>query len=139
MNLLPGKTLVEIARVSRQLSDEFVKHARGKTSESFQLEKIVVASGVILEALNGALLHNGNVDERLKDWLSGSEPNMCLDVLSRMEVLLNAKADDGYHRGLKGYFRPPSSLPTQDKSIEAIRLFRKHQSYFHFLLSTEIW
>ena len=133
-----GKTLVGIASVSRRVFDTLVRYAGRKTVESFQLEKIVVASGAILETLNGALfLGNGTVDDRLVDWLSGEEPKRCLDILNRMEALLGPKLDHG--QGAMNFFQSSRSVSTKDKSSEAIRLLWKHESYFHFLLSTEIW
>jgi hypothetical protein len=133
-----GKTLVDIASVSRRVFETLIRCAGRKTVESFQLEKIVVASGAILETLNGALLlGSGTIDDRLKDWLSGEEPKRCLDILNRMEVLLGSKLDHGH--GVRNFFQSSRSMSTKDKSNEAIRLFWKHESYFHFLLSTEIW
>ena len=133
-----GKTLVDIASVSRRVFDTLVKYAGRKTVESFQLEKIVVASGAILETLNGTMfLGNGTIDDRLKDWLSGEEPRRCLEILNRMEALLRPKLDHG--QGVKKFLQSSRSMSTKDKSNEAIRLFWKHESYFHFLLSTEIW
>jgi hypothetical protein len=133
-----GKTLIDIASVSRRVFDTLVRYAGRKTVESFQLEKIVVASGAILETLNGALLLGSSaVDDRLVDWLSGEEPERCLDILNRMEALLGLKLD--YSQGIQNFFQSSRSVSTKDKSIEAIRLFWKHESYFHFLLSTEIW
>ncbi|KAF8557484.1 ankyrin [Imleria badia] len=134
-----GKTLVNIASVSRRVLNTLNSYTGHKTVESFQLEKIVVASGTILETLNGALFLQSsiNVDDRLKDWLSGEEPKMCLDILNRMEALLNPKLDHGH--GVKNFFRSSRSVSTKDKSNEAIKLFWKQEGYFHFLLSTEIW
>ncbi|KAI9458502.1 hypothetical protein HD554DRAFT_1704278 [Boletus coccyginus] len=134
-----GKTLVEIASVSRRVFDTLVRYAGRKTVESFQLEKIVVASGAILETLNGALfLGTGIVDDRLKDWLISEGPRRCLDTLNRMETLLSPKPD-GHTAYVKDFFRSSRPVPTKDKGEEAIRLFWKHEGYFYFLLSTEIW
>ena len=134
-----GKLLVDIASVSRRVFDTLVRFEAGrKTVESFQLERIVVASGAILETLNGALLlGSGTLDDRLKDWLSGEDPKRCLNILNRMEALLGPKLD--HSQGIKSFFQSSRSVSTKDKSNEAIRLFWKHESYFHFLLSTEIW
>ena len=132
------KTLVDIAFVSRRLSDTLVKYARHKTVETFQLEKIVVASGAILKTLNKALLPgSGTIDDRLLDWLNSEEPKTCLDILNRMEALLSPKPDFGY--GVNRPFLSSRSLHTKDRSNEALRYFWKHEGYFHFLLSTEIW
>ncbi|KAG8215975.1 hypothetical protein J3R82DRAFT_7958 [Butyriboletus roseoflavus] len=115
------KALVDIASVSRRVFDILVKHAGHKTVESFQLEKMVIASGTILETLNNALiLGSGIVDDRLLDWLNSEEPKMCLDNLNQLEALLSPKLDP-------------------DRSNEALRYFWRHEGYFHFLLSTEIW
>ena len=131
-----GKTLVGIASASRRVLD-IIRHTGRKTVESFQLEKIVVASGAILETLNGALfLDTGTVDDRLKDWLISEEPRRCLGTLNQMETLLSPKLDHGHGVYVKSFFQ---SVSTKDKSEEALRLFRDHKGYFHFLLSTEVW
>ncbi|KAF8128860.1 ankyrin repeat-containing domain protein [Boletus edulis] len=134
-----GKTLVDIASVSRRVLDTLVRHAGHKTVESFQLEKIVVASGAILETLNGALflVGRGTVDDRLLDWLSGEEPERCLEILNRMEALLGPKLE--HRQGFKSFFQSSRSMSAKDRSNEAIKHFLKHEGYFHFLLSTEIW
>ena len=135
-----GKTLVAIASVSRRVFDTLVRDAGRKTVESFQLEKIVVASGAILETLNGALfLGTGTVDDRLKDWLISDEPRRCLDTLNRMEALLSPKLKHGHGAYVKNFFQSSPPVSTKDQSEEAIRLFWNHQGYFHFLLSVEIW
>ncbi|KAF8452441.1 ankyrin repeat-containing domain protein [Boletus edulis BED1] len=134
-----GKTLVDIASVSRRVLDTLVRHAGHKTVESFQFEKIVVASGAILETLNGALflVGRGTVDDRLLDWLSGEEPERCLEILNRMEALLGPKLE--HRQGFKSFFQSSRSMSAKDRSNEAIKHFLKHEGYFHFLLSTEIW
>lgn len=135
-----GKTLVELASVSRRVFDALVRVAGRKTVESFQLEKIVVASGAILETLNGPLiLGTGTVDDRVRDWLSGEEPGRCLDTLNRMEALLSPKLKRGRGVYVRNFFQSSRPVSTKDQSEEAIRLFWKHESYFHFLLSVEIW
>lgn len=132
------KTLVNIAFVSQQVFDTLVKHAGHKTVETFQLEKIVVASGAILETLNKALvLGSGTIDDRLLDWLNSEEPNTCLDILNRMRALLSPKLYPSY--GVKRLFQSSCSVSTKDQNNEALKHFWKHEGYFHFLLSTEIW
>ena len=135
-----GQTLVDIALVSRRLSDTLVKSARHKTVETFQLERIGVASGAILETLNKALfLESGAVDDRLLDWLNSEEPKTCLDILNRMETLLSQRLDRDPGYGVNRLFQPSRSVSTKDHNNEALRHFWKHDGYFHFLLSTEIW
>jgi len=135
-----GKTLVGLASASRRVFDTLVRDAGRKTVESFQLEKIVVASGAILETLNGALfLGTGTVDDRLRDWLSGEEPKRCLDTLNRMEALLSPKLKRSHGVYVRNFFQSSRPVSTKDQSEEAIRLFSKHEGYFHFLLSIEIW
>ena len=132
------KTLVDIAIVSRRLSDTLVKYAGRKTVETFPLEKIVVASGAILETLNKALFPgSGTVDDRLLDWLDSEEHKTCLDILNRMDTLLGPKLDPGH--GVNRLFPSSRFLHTKDRSHEALRHFWKHEGYFHFLLSTDIW
>ena len=133
-----SKTLVDIAIVARQLSDTLVKYAGHKTVETFQLEKIVVASGAILKTLNQDFLPgSGTVDDRLSDWLDSEEPKTCLDILNRMETLLGPKLNPGYR--VNRLFQSSRSVHTKDRSHEALRHFWKHEGYFHFLLSTDIW
>lgn len=107
-----------------------------KTVESFQLDKIVVGSGAVLATLNKALLVKDRIiDDRLGDWLSSEEPQMCLGILKQMESLLHAKHD----RGVRNIFQAPRTASIKDKNDEAIRLFQKHKDCFHFLLTTEVW
>ena len=73
-----GKTLVDIASVSRRVFDTLIRYAGRKTVESFQLEKIVVASGAILETLNGALFL-GNCTVMI-DWWTGCLAKNLKDV-----------------------------------------------------------
>ena len=135
-----GKILVDIASVSRRVFDTLIRNTGHKTVESFRLEKIVVAAGAILEALNEALfLGSGAVDDRLSDWLSGEEPKQCLDVLNRMEALLQVGSKLDHSLGVKNFFQSSRPASTKDSSNGAIRLFWEHEVYFHFLLSTEIW
>ena len=132
------KILIDIASVSQRVVNTLVKHDGRKTVESFRLDKIVVGSGAILVTLNKALLlKECMVDDRLADWLGSEEPQICLDTLNQMDVLLNANLNNG----VKNFFQTSRarSTPVKDKSSEAIRLFQKHKDYFHFLLTTDIW
>ena len=135
-----GKTLVDIASVSRRVFETLIRTTGHKTVESFRLEKIVVAAGAILETLNEALFPgSGVIDDRLSDWLSGEEPKQCLDVLNRMEALLQAGPKLDHSLGVKNFFQSSRPVSTKDRSNEAARLFWEHEAHFHFLLWTEIW
>lgn len=130
------KTLIDIASVSRRVVNTLIGNAGRKTIESFRLDRIVVASGSILEILNKkSLLEDGRVDDRLADWLHSEEPRVCLDTLNQMERILNRKPE----YGIKSFFGTSSSAHAQDNSNEAIRLFQTRQGYFHFLLTADIW
>lgn len=130
------KTLIEIASVSQEVVNTLVRNSGRKTVESFQLDKIVVGSGAVLATLNKALLVKDRIiDDRLGDWLSSEEPQMCLGILKQMESLLHAKHD----RGVRNIFQAPRTASIKDKNDEAIRLFQKHKDCFHFLLTTEVW
>lgn len=131
------KTLIDIASVSKRVVRTLVQYAGRKTVESFRLEKIVVGSGAVLETLNKTLLLNdGNIDDRLADWLGSNEPRACLRTLNQMERILNGKPTHGG----RNFLNPSSFTHTQDISNEALRLFQIHQGFFHFLLMpTDVW
>ena len=132
------KTLIDIASVSQRVVNTLVKYDGRKTVESFRLDRIVVGSGAVLVTLNKALLLKERmVDDRLADWLDSEEPQICLDTLNQMDVLLNANLNNG----VKNFFQTSRarSAPVKDKSSEAIRLFQKRKDCFHFLLATDIW
>ncbi|KAH0831165.1 ankyrin repeat-containing domain protein [Lanmaoa asiatica] len=130
------KTLIDIASVSQRVVDTLDVYVGRKTIESFRLHKIVVCYRTVLEALNKTLLlEDGNADDRLVDWLNSEEPQARLHTLNQMEVILKRKVE----YGVKSFFNASWSPHTQDKNGEAIRLFQMCKSYFHFLLTTDIW
>ena len=131
------KTLIGIATVSQRLVNTLDRCIGHKTVESFRLDKIVVGSRIVLEALNkAALLKDGNADQRLVDWLKSEEPQACLRTLNQMEEILGNKK---FEYGVKSFFKASFAANSQDKTNEAIRLFQMRKSYFHFLLATDIW
>ena len=133
---LAQKTLIDIASASQRVLSTLDRNVGRKTVESVRLDKIVVGSRTVLEALNKSLLlKDGNTDDRLVDWLASEEPQACLRTLNQMEEILNRKAE----HGVKSFFKASWSAHTQDKNNEAIRLFQMRKSYFHFLLMTGIW
>lgn len=131
------KTLIDIALVAQRVVGTLARHTSRKTVETFQLDKLVVGSGAVLETLTKTLLLNdSSVDDRLADWLRSDEPQACLHTLSQMERILNRKpARDG-----RDFFKASSATLTQGISNEAVRLFQMNKSYFHFLLMpTDVW
>ncbi|KAH0839351.1 hypothetical protein J3R83DRAFT_33 [Lanmaoa asiatica] len=73
------------------------------------------------------------LDDRLVDWLSGPEPETCLDTSREMEKLLNHEA-----LVFPGFNSTRSGCQENDINI-AITLFYTHKAHFHFLLTTDIW
>ena len=130
------KTLIDIASASQRVLYTLDQNVGRKTVESVRLDKIVVGSRTVLEALNKTLLlKDGNADDRLVDWLASEEPQACLRTLNQMEEILNRKGE----YNVKSFFNASRLTHTQDKNNEAIRLFQMRKSYFHFLLMTGIW
>lgn len=132
------KILVDIALFSQRIVNTLLKHDNRKTVESFRMDKIVVASGTVLEMLTKTLLHKERtIDDRLADWLDSKEPQICLDTLIQMDTLLNANTNNG----AKVFFQTSRarSAPVQDKRSESMRLFQKRKDCFHFLLTTDVW
>ena len=72
--------------------------------------------------------------QRLVVWRRAQKMSGCLESNGGI-----ARSEARPRSRYKELFRSPRSVSTKDKSNEAIRLFWKHESYFHFLLSTEIW
>ncbi|KAG9311679.1 ankyrin repeat-containing domain protein [Chiua virens] len=132
----PQKTLIDIAQVAQRVLGTLVRHTGRRTAESFQLEKIIVGASALLEAqIKTSLLNNGRIDDRLVDWLTDNEPQVCLQTLKRMEATLNRK-----HTYRGNFMGTSSFMHSQDISNEAIRLFQLHEGYFHYLLMPmEVW
>lgn len=132
----PHKTLIDIASVSQRVLNALTRYVGRKTVESFCLDRVIISSGSILEILNKKVPpEDSHVDDRLVDWLNSKEPQVCLDTLNQMEEILDKKVECG----AKNFFKALHSACAQDKSDEAIKLFRMRQGYFHFLLTTDIW
>lgn len=101
-----------------------------------EFQAIVDASRAILEVLDDPLLRRHYMlDDRLVDWLSGSEPEMCLETLKRMEKLLNIDPEIHVFSG----FTPTRTGCQEDDVNVAIALFYTDKAHFHFLLTTDIW
>ena len=75
------------------------------------------------------------LDDRLMDWLSGPEPEKCLDTLKEMEKILNIDHEVHMFSG----FTPTRTEYKEEDISMAITLFCAHKAHFHFLLTTEIW
>ena len=130
------KTLIEIASASQRITHTLDRNVGRKTTESAQLDKILVGTRTVLEGLNKTLfLKDGNADNRLVDWLNSDSPHACLRTLNQMEEILSKKPE----YGLRSFFNASRSTHTQDKNDEAMRLFQMRKSYFHFLLMEGIW
>ena len=98
-----------------------------------EFQAIANASRAILQVFDDPLLCRQYMfDDRLMDWLSGSEPETCLDTLTEMEKLLNIdQAFSGFTSTRCGH--------QEDDINTAIALFYTHKAHFHFLLTTDIW
>lgn len=131
------KTLIAIATVSQRVVSTLDRYIGHKTVKSLQLDKIVVGSRTVLEALNKTLLlKDDNSDDQLVDWLNSEAPQACLRTLNQMEEILNRKPE--YLYGVKSLFNASRSTNIQDKNNKAIRLFQTCEGYFHFLVTTDI-
>ena len=102
----------------------------------FEFQTIVDSSRAILEVFDDPLLRRHYMlDDRLMDWLSGPEPDMCLNTLREMERLLNIDHEVQVFSG----FTPTRTGYQEDDINVAIALFYAHNAHFHFLLATNIW
>lgn len=102
----------------------------------FEFQTIANASRAILKVLDDPLLcRHYMLDDRLVDWLSGTEPETCLDVLIEMAKLLSIEREVQIFSGIT----PPSSACEEDDINAAIVLFHSHKAHFHFLLTMDIW
>ena len=110
------------------------QHSLIRLESDFQA--IIDASRAILAVFDNPLLRRHYMlDDRLVDWLSGPEPEMCLDALRGMEGLLNIDHEVQAFSG----FTPTRSGCQEDNIHRAIVLFHTHNVHFHFLLTTNIW
>ena len=101
-----------------------------------EFQTIINASRAILEVLHEPLpRRHYMLDHRLMDWLSGPEPDMCLNALREMERLLNIDHEVQVFSG----FTPTRTGYQEDEINVAITLFYAHTAHFHFLLTTDIW
>ena len=130
------KTLIEIIKISKDLITGFrirfswfdftcgeEYHNTKIPYVLSQLERIVLASGMLLRDINRSILHDITLDYHSKHWLSGKEPKACLETLQQMEDL--AKDD-------------VSALSAGTCTENMISLFEERQSCFRFLLETDI-
>ena len=102
----------------------------------FEFQTIVDASRAILEVFDDpSLRRHYMLDDRLMDWLSGPEPDKCLNTLKEMEILLNIDHEVQVFSG----FTPTRTGYQEDDINVAIVLFYAHKAHFHFLLTTDIW
>ncbi|KAG6374511.1 hypothetical protein JVT61DRAFT_4555 [Boletus reticuloceps] len=106
-----------------------------------QLEKIVLASGALLQATHISFWDNSAIDYRSRRWLSGKEPKACLEILQHMvrlarvdmieESVVNSEGSN--HGDELAY-----PLPPQDKINDVVALFNEQQSHFRFLLALDL-
>lgn len=110
------------------------QHFLIRLESDFQV--IIDASRAILEVLDDSFLRRHYMlDDRLVNWLSGPEPEMCLDTLRGMERLLNID----HEVQVSPEFAQTGFGWQEDKIRTAIMLFHANQTHFHFLLTTTIW
>lgn len=101
-----------------------------------RLEKIIFASGALLQEINKSFLDNSNLDYFSKRWLSGKEPKSCLDILQQMANLTRVDApEETVNLDGGGHYDEPCHLPSEDKINDAITLFNEQQSHFRFLVA----
>ena len=101
-----------------------------------EFQKIAHASRAILQVFdNPSLWDQYMFDDRLIDWLSGVEPETCLETLTEMVKLLNIDHEVQAFSG----FNPTRSGRQEDDINTAVGLFYTHKAHFHFLLTTDIW
>lgn len=142
------KIFLEISFASHKVTTAANKYAdwKGLPSVSrshFQLEadmqRISVASDTLADNLGKASLpDNAALDIRLQDWLSGDEPGVCLETLSRMERLLQPEGKTSSLKTIFSRRRGTScAVSTQDKIKEAVDLFGSRKACFHFLVTTD--
>lgn len=129
------KTLTEIIKISKNLISSFRStwfystydeeyHDTEIPNLQDQLEKIVLASGMLLKDINRSILHETTLDYHSKRWLSGKEPKACFETLQQMEDS-SLKAD-------------VPALSAEARTVNMISLFEERQSCFRFLLETDI-
>ncbi|KAI9566735.1 hypothetical protein HD554DRAFT_1091218 [Boletus coccyginus] len=123
--------------ISRYSTTRGVRQVGRHSLIRFELEfqTIVDASRAILEAFDNPLLRRHILDDRLMDWLSGPEPETCLDTLSEIERLLNIDHEVQVFSGFT-----PTRIGYQEGDVSlAITRFYARKAHFHFLLATDIW
>ena len=102
----------------------------------FEFQTVIDASRAILEVFDDPLLRRHYMlDDRLVDWLSGLEPEMCLNTLREMERSLNIDHEVQVFSG----FTPTRTGYQEDDINVVIALLYAHKAHFHFLLTTDIW
>ncbi|KAI9566724.1 ankyrin repeat-containing domain protein [Boletus coccyginus] len=124
--------------IARYSTARGVRQVRQHSLVRFELEfqTIVDASRAILEAFDDPFLRRRYIlDDRLMDWLSGPEPETCLDTLNEMERLLNIDHEVHVFSG----FTPTRTGYQEDDISLAITRFYAHKAHFHFLLVPDIW
>ena len=102
-----------------------------------QLEKIVWASGALLQAINKSFLNNSTVDYRSKQWLKGEESKACLETLQQMVKM--TRVDMAQDTPITSdCFDEPRSASSEDKINYVLTLFNEQHSHFHFLLAADV-
>ena len=88
------------------------------------IQAIIDASRAILEVFDNLLLRRHYMlDDRLVGWLSGPEPEMCLDTLRGMERLLNI---DHEVQAFSGFMLTRPRYQEDTNIHRAIVLFHTH-------------
>ncbi|KAF8557457.1 hypothetical protein OG21DRAFT_1520519 [Imleria badia] len=140
------RTLTKIMTISRELISILVEASAQKIGNLEiprvlnQLEKIILASGTLLQAINKSFLYNSAINRRSKCWLSGKEPKACLEILQQMVKVTRVDALEQAVVNLEGdnHFDDPCPLPSEDKIDDVIVLFNEQQNHFHFLLAADV-
>lgn len=138
------RILTSLESTSRGIQTITAQYANGKDVRQVQghsllrlhmeLQAIADACRAILKILDDPFLSRQYmIDDRLIDWLSDTEPKICLETLNGMQSLL--KVDRGVHPFNTTEF----SCPEGEVIVAAITLFYSREAHFHFLLTRDIW
>ncbi|KAF8134005.1 hypothetical protein EV363DRAFT_1214744, partial [Boletus edulis] len=100
------------------------------------MRRISVACACVADILEPPPEQGPAIDVRIQDWLDTDEPQECLQILSRMESVLQ---QDSFSWMSRMFQRGRDSTAAQYKIKVAVDLFNSSKGCFHFLFSTEIW
>ncbi|KAG6374513.1 hypothetical protein JVT61DRAFT_4557 [Boletus reticuloceps] len=135
-------TLIQIVASSRKIratfGDAHTKRAGDQEISRVlrRLEKIIFASGALLQATHKSYLDNPTLDRHPQRWLSGKELEACLEILQRMVDLVKVDTPEKTVVQSEGgdHHDEQCRLPSEDKINEVIALFKLERSRFNSLL-----